>query len=153
MSAEKTIQIFESGEYYGYGWGIRDFESTKAYGHYGGMNGFVGAITYIPDGEYFICLLTNDDNTPKTRITNDLVSIILNKDIPLPDRTRLIDLSDKTKQQIVGNYRVKNGATLKVFEAKGKLSLQENGQAKHEMFPYKNSLLSDKNLRLNFNVL
>ena len=98
MFDEKTKLMFESGVYYGFGWGIRNFEGIKAYGHYGGMNGFVGAITYIPNGEYFICFLTNDDNTPKIRITNDLVSIVQGKDIPLPADTKLINSQNKARQ-------------------------------------------------------
>ena len=138
LSLEKTKQIFESGKYYGYGWGIRNFEGLKALGHYGGMNGFVGAITYIPDGEYFISFLTNDDNTPKIRITNDLVSIIQGKDIPLPENIKLAELTNQTTQQIIGHYLIKNNNSLSVFEQDGKLYLQENGQDKHEMFPYDN---------------
>jgi CubicO group peptidase (beta-lactamase class C family) len=149
ISVEKTEQIFESGPNYGYGWGIRNFEGIKAYGHYGGMNGFVGAITFIPEGEYFIYLLTNDDNTPKVRITTDLVSMILGKDIPLPEKTKLIDLSQKASQEIIGNYLVKDADTMKVFENNGKLYIQENGQVKHEMFPYNNYKFSFDLLEFN----
>jgi len=149
VSLEKTKQIFDSGKYYGYGWGIRDFEGIKAYGHYGGMNGFVGAITYIPDGEYFISFLTNDNNTPKIRITNDLVSIIQGEDTPLPLETKLIQLPLKTRQQITGDYLIQNGAILKVFEQDGKLYLQENGQAKHEMYPFDNNKFSLSLLEFN----
>lgn len=77
FSKEKTKEIFENNNgQYGYGWGIRDFDGIKAYGHWGGMNGFIGAITYIPEDDYFICFLTNDDNTPKVKINKDLVNIL-----------------------------------------------------------------------------
>jgi len=136
LPVTKTKEIFDSGKYYGYGWGIRNFDGIKAYGHYGGMNGFVGAITYIPDGDYFICILTNDDNTPKVRITNDLVSILFNKDVDLPEKTKLISLSDEIKNQVKGKYKIKENHFLSIFENEGKLYLQEGNNEKHEMFPY-----------------
>ncbi|WP_107039701.1 serine hydrolase domain-containing protein [Brumimicrobium mesophilum] len=149
ISGEKSKQIFESGEYYGYGWGIRNFDGIVAFGHYGGMNGFIGAITYIPHAEMFICLLTNDDNTPKIRITDDLVAILHNKDIPLPEETKLIKVPNKIRQQILGKYLVKESIVLNVFEENGKLFLQESGQAKHEMFPYENYKYSFELLEFN----
>ncbi len=77
LAEGKTTEIFENNDgKYGYGWGIRDFDGTKAFGHYGGMNGFIGSITWLPKEDYFICILTNDDNTPKYNITEDLVSTI-----------------------------------------------------------------------------
>lgn len=136
IPAAKTKEIFESGKYYGYGWGIRIFDGIKAYGHYGGMNGFVGAITYIPNGDYFICILTNNDNTPKVRITNDLVSILFNKDVTLPVKTDLISISDDLKNQVIGKYKIKDNHFLSIFENEGKLYLQEGNNEKHEMFPY-----------------
>ncbi len=149
ISQERTKAIFETGQYYGYGWGIRNFNGIRAYGHHGGMNGFIGSITYIPEGNYFICLLTNDNNTPKVRITNDLVDIILGKVVPLPESTQLIELTKEVQQEVIGNYLVKPGDTLKVFEEGGKLYLQENGQTKHEMFPFDQNSFSFTLLEFN----
>ncbi len=135
LSPEKTTEIFNIEKYYGYGWGIRDFNGIKAYGHYGAMNGFVGAITYIPDGKFFICFLTNDDNTPEYSITEDLVKIIDGKDVALPKKTVLIELTENMKSKVTGDYLVKKGDTLSVFELDNKLYMQETGQIKHELFP------------------
>ena len=45
-----TKKVFENnGSYYGYGWGLRDFDGIKGYGHHGGMNGYWGSITYLPE--------------------------------------------------------------------------------------------------------
>ncbi|MFN3195250.1 MAG: serine hydrolase domain-containing protein [Chlorobiota bacterium] len=136
ISPEKTKEIFKAGKYYGYGWGIRNFDGIKAYGHYGGMNGFVGAITYIPDNDYFICILTNDDNTPKIRITSDLVSILYNNDVALPEETALIPLEKDIISQVVGKYKVKENHYFFITDKDGKLYLQEGNNDKHEMYPY-----------------
>jgi CubicO group peptidase (beta-lactamase class C family) len=76
LPIDVTEQIFtnNSGRY-GYGWGIRSFTS-KACGHHGGMNGFIGSITYIPESKMFLCFLTTDDNTPKYSITEDIVALV-----------------------------------------------------------------------------
>ena len=133
---KRTKEIFESGKYYTHGWGIRNFNGAKAFGHFGEMNVVVGAITYIPDGNWFICILTNDDNTPKVRITNDLVKIINKEEVANPVNTKLIELSHEYKDQVTGSYLVKPGNVLTVFEENNKLFQRENGQIKHELFPY-----------------
>lgn len=136
ISKEKTKEIFESGEYYGYGWGIRNFDGIRAYGHYGGMNGFVSSVIYIPKEEYFICFLTNNDNTPKVRITADLIALLQGQDIPLAHKTPIRILSEKRRDQVVGSYKIKNKGVLHVFKEDHQLYLQENDQEKHELFAY-----------------
>lgn len=135
LSKEETEEIFNVSEQYGYGWGIRQFDGIKAYGHHGGMNGFVGSITYIPSKEYFICFLTNDDNTPKFTISEDLASMVLGKEVSIPTPTEYIAPTSKMTEMVVGNYLVKAGDTLCVFSEDKRLYLQETGQPKHELFP------------------
>ena len=149
ISIEKTKEIFESGAYYGYGWGIRNFDGLKAFGHYGGMNGFVGSLTYISKEEYFICFLTNDDNTPKVRLTSDLVAILQGQDISPPEELKTIDLSEEIINQIVGSYKVKNKSVLHIFKENDKLYMQETNQDKHEMFAYENYKFSFELLEFN----
>lgn len=135
LPAEKTEEIFQVSERYGYGWGIRNYDGVAAYGHHGAMNGFVGSMTYVPEGEYFVCFLTNDDNTPEYTLAEDLVAIIGGKVVVQPTEEKLIELSSAMKMSAIGDYLIKPGDTLKVFEAEGKLYLQETGQVKHELFP------------------
>lgn len=135
LSVQKTNEIFNSSQVYGYGWGIRDYDGLGAYGHYGAMNGFVGAMTYIPEGEYLVCFLTNDDNTPEYSIMEDLVKMINGNEVETPKRSTLIPLTESMKTKVVGDYLVKAGDTLKVFENDKRLFLQETGQNQHELFP------------------
>jgi CubicO group peptidase (beta-lactamase class C family) len=136
LTEELTAKIFSSGQYYGFGWGIRNFDGIKAYGHYGGMNGFISSVTYFPSDSTFICLLTNDDCTPKARITSDLVTIMQGKEVTLPIKKTVIGVSEKEMQSIVGDYLIKPYDTLHVFEDSGRLYQQENNQYIHELFPY-----------------
>ncbi len=116
LSAEKTKEIFTNNTgNYGYGWGIRNYNGTKAYGHYGGMNGFIGAITYIPAGDYFICFLTNDDNTPKQKITTDLVAIINGEEVKPPAKITATKVTDAIANEVMGKYLIKQGDTLSVY--------------------------------------
>lgn len=130
-----TKEIFASSTGYGYGWGIRNYDGDTAYGHFGAMNGFVGAMTFIPEGEYFVCFLTNDDNTPEYTIMEDLIGMIKGQEISLPKRMNLIPLTDQMKRHVIGDYLVKEGDTLRVFERENGLFLRETGQLEHELFP------------------
>lgn len=135
LSKEKTKEIVTNNTgKYGYGWGIRNYNGTKAYGHYGGMNGFIGAITYIPKGEYFICILTNDDNTPKQKITTDLVSIIEGKEVDAPKKITVTKVTDAMASEVTGNYLIKQGDTLTVYKNNNGLFMKETGQEPQQLF-------------------
>ena len=136
LDSVKTREIFEVSETYGYGWGIRNYTNTLAYGHHGAMNGFSGSMTYIPEGKYFICFLTNDDHTPKYSLANDLASLVLGEEIQNPPSTSLIELTDKMKVIAIGDYLIKSGDTLHINEKAGRLYMKETGQEEHELFPY-----------------
>lgn len=136
LPKEKTSEIFSVSDIYGYGWGVRNYHDALAYGHYGAMNGFVGSMTYLPDSDYFICFLTNNDNTPEYTIAEDLVGLLLGKEIDRPDLISLIDLNDTVIDAVVGSYLVKPGDTLHVFESSHRLYIQESGQIRHELFPF-----------------
>lgn len=136
FSKEKTKEIFENNNgQYGYGWGIRDFDGIKAYGHWGGMNGFIGAITYIPEDDYFICFLTNDDNTPKVKINKDLVNILYDKEIEKINKVNVINISKNDFNKIKGDYLIKQGDTLSVYENNNKYYLKETAQLPNQLYP------------------
>lgn len=151
LPREKTEEIFSVSQFYGYGWGIRNFDSTLAYGHHGGMNGFAGSITYIPSEEYFICFLTNDEYTPKSTIAEDLVALIKHKKVQLPKIDKLTKIDKDRIEKITGNYLIKPGDSLKVFMVDEKLYMQETGQMKHELFPLESGEFSTQ--LLEFNIL
>lgn len=99
------------------------------------MNGFVGALTFIPEGEYFICFLTNDDNTPKYALTEDMIRILNGEEVQPVEPEKLIELTPKMKSEVIGDYLVRPGDTLHVFEQDERLYLRETGQMKQELFP------------------
>ncbi|MEM6264939.1 MAG: serine hydrolase domain-containing protein [Bacteroidota bacterium] len=146
LPSETTERIFNNSVY-GYGWGIRTFDRVKAYGHHGGMNGFTGSITFLPEEAYFICFLTNDDNTPNYTLSEDLVSMVMNKPVALPLPEKLIPLTPDMKHLVVGKYHkgtidedsecnlIRERDFLTVSEENNKLYLQETGQPRHELFP------------------
>ena len=136
LKEEKTKSIFTSGlGSYGYGWGIRNYDSVLAYGHLGAMNGYVGGITYIPEGEYFIAFLTNDDNTQRYTVAENLVKIVTGKEVGLPEKKKLINLTRKQIEPHLGKYMIKLGDTLDVFMDGGLVYMKETGQQKLELFP------------------
>jgi len=132
---EKTKEVFENNTgYYGYGWGIRNFDGVKAYGHHGGMNGYWGSITYIPENETFLCFLTNDYNTPKHTINRDVVSILNGNEAALPEMYEARSIDEQTIDHISVDYLVKPGDTLSVFSDSNHVFMQETGQIAYELF-------------------
>ena len=135
LPPEKSKEIFENNDgYYGYGWGLRDFEGTKGYGHYGGMNGFWGSVTYIPSLDAFVCFLTNDDNTPKYTINRDIIRILKGASVDHPRRYAYRETSESQTMAIVGDYLIKPGDTLHVTSSDSKLFMRETGQLNYELF-------------------
>ena len=131
----KTKEIFENnGGYYGYGWGLRDFDGTKGYGHHGGMNGFWGSITYLTESQTFMCFLTNDDNTPKYTINRDLVKILKGEKVKQPMAFEYRAMSDSTLSHCSSDYLIKPGDTLHVTTDGSGLFMQETGQLNYELF-------------------
>lgn len=141
LGPEFTRATFEDNSgYYGYGWGIRNFDDVKAFGHYGGMNGFWGSITYFPERDLFICFLTNDDNTPKYTINRDLVFILNGDKYHTPEPAVFIEPTLKHLRKFEGDYLVKPGDTLHVYTRENQLFLRETGQIEYELFPTESGL-------------
>ncbi len=135
LGKEKTTEVFENNSgRYGYGWGIREFNGLHSYGHHGGMNGFVGSISWLPEAEIFICFLTNDDNTPKSTIASDLASIVRGQEVETPSKYKIKPLTKNIISTVSGDYLIKRNDTIHVFSTGDRLFLQETGQAKHELF-------------------
>lgn len=140
LSEKKTKEIFTKNKgRYGYGWGIRKKGDRTYYGHHGGMNGFVGSISYLPEDDYFICFLKNDENAPWYTLANDLVDIVQGKNVLTPEKEKRITLSEEKKKHITGNYLIKPGDTLSVYQSKNELFMQETGQRRHQLFPIENN--------------
>jgi len=129
---------FDNSGSYGFGWGIRNIDSLRFYGHMGAMNGFVGAINYLPEEDLFIGYLTNDDNTPRSTVSNNLTKLAKGKIVAYEKFKTYKNLSKDSLQKYQGNYVIKEGDTLKTFLVDNNLFLQETGQQSHEMFYLKN---------------
>ncbi|MGB0391742.1 MAG: serine hydrolase domain-containing protein, partial [Salibacteraceae bacterium] len=119
---------------YGFGWGIRNVDSNRFYGHVGAMNGFVGGINYLPEEDLFIGYLTNDDNTSRYSISSSLTQLALGNDVPPVNKRTYKALSSDSLLDYAGNYLIKPGDTLKVFTKEKQLILQETGQAPQQLF-------------------
>jgi len=132
---KQHIKTILEGERYVFGWGIRDYtDSSRAIGHIGAMNGFCGSITYYPDEDLFICILTNDDNTPKYTITEQLSRLMHGEDIDLPTQYQSVALDENSRKQYLGNYLIQPGDTLTVYQDDGQLFMQETGQTPLALF-------------------
>ena len=136
---------------YGYGWGIRRVDSLFIYGHIGAMNGFVGGINYLPKEDLFIGYLTNDDNTPRYTISRDLTKLALESKVTVPENKKYRNLSKKESKLYHGNYLIKTGDTLMIFESNDHLFMKETGQEAHRLFCFGNNKFDSE--KLEFDVV
>lgn len=128
--------LSDSGNNYLFGWGIRRSDSLRSFGHIGAMNGFVGAIRYRPESKAFVGYLSNDDNTPRNTVISDLTKISLGQETVIPTKKNYGEIPEQEARKIVGNYLVKKGDTLSVYQNAKEIWLKETGQEAHQMFRF-----------------
>lgn len=95
---KEMFTSFKGG--YGYGWYI-DIENEMA-SHFGDINGFVSHIVLDLNREITTIVLSNITLTPVTKISNDLMNIVLEKD--QPDNFSINKAEIQDVQNLVGTY-------------------------------------------------
>ncbi|MEZ4805623.1 MAG: serine hydrolase domain-containing protein [Bacteroidia bacterium] len=126
--------IFNTKEPYGFGWGTRQFEDYVAFGHHGAMNGYSGSITYLPQDDVFVCFLTNDDNTPRNKVFNDLIKMLKHDSIVIPRKINYVEHRVENLKKHEGSYLIKQGDTIRIRRRGNQLFLKETGQEEMELY-------------------
>jgi D-alanyl-D-alanine carboxypeptidase len=121
----------------GIGMGLMPFKFDKAtaYGHEGGINGFVSQAAYFPRKDIAVAFTTNGLNYNPFDWMNGVLSIYFGKpfDIPSFKKKPTIELSQKQMQKYTGNYSSdKLPIDINVFVKDSTLKAQATGQ---EAFP------------------
>lgn len=72
--------MFNTGHFslYGLGWGLREYSGKKIVAHTGGVNGFVTAVTLVPEEKLGIIVFTNtDQNSFYVALTLEIIDAYL----------------------------------------------------------------------------
>lgn len=71
----------------GLGWFLYDYSGRKIITHGGGLIGFISKITFVPEDNLGIIVLTNDDTRVSGAIVNKVLDLVMNdKDIDYVDK-------------------------------------------------------------------
>ncbi len=106
LTSSNTLQqMLTIKDGYGYGVFTFPFYERMAYGHNGGIDGFVSNLAYFPEEEITISLTANAVNFPFNDLIVATLSSIFGQDYELPDFTaQKIELPVEQLEQYSGNY-------------------------------------------------
>ncbi len=84
----------DEGEGTFYGYGVVEFQKGKHYGHNGGNGIFRADWQFFPEEKSAIFVVSNSANVPLFQISNDLVNILMTKELPRSMSLKMVDLND-----------------------------------------------------------
>lgn len=84
----------DEGEGTFYGYGVVEFEKGKHYGHNGGNGIFRADWHFFPEEKSAIFVVSNAANVPLFQVSNDLLSIMKQEELPRSMSVKAIDLKD-----------------------------------------------------------
>ncbi len=126
-SSLESMKTFKGG--FGLGLFKIPFYERSAYGHNGGIDGFLSSLAYFPDDKVAIAFCSNGMNYPMNDILIGLLSCYFDKPYKIPDfKTVVIPVEKLSKYE--GEYtseQLQLGITVK--QDKGKLTAQATGQS------------------------
>ncbi len=117
VSAKTAQEIFTPGlEGYGYGWFIdKSFERTRL-SHTGGLPGYASDLTKFPEEKLTIVIFSNIDNVRTSRVKRDITAMVLGKLWDMPVSGNVAALTPEQFAKLLGNYKMSDGATLRIFK-------------------------------------
>lgn len=117
VSVKTAQEIFTPGlEGYGYGWFIdKSFERTRL-SHTGGLPGYASDLTKFPEEKLTIVIFSNIDNVRTSRVKRDITAMVLGKLWDMPVSGNVATLTPEQFAKLLGNYKMSDGATLRIFK-------------------------------------
>jgi len=104
VSSENVELMMQVENNFGIGMFTVPFYDKKAYGHTGGVDGFVSNAFYFPDDSVSIAYTSNGTRTPVNNIMLGALSIYYNKDYTLPEYKESVVIDAKELDQYLGVY-------------------------------------------------
>jgi len=136
ISQDRLNRMFEPFKgNYGYGWVIDQIFSRKSIRHAGEIEGYQSNITRFPQDDVCIIILSNFENAPVTRISEDIAAIIFGQAYKLPQKVNSSDKVIRHYPAYVGIYQLKPNLALQITETNNRLFCQASGQDKFELHP------------------
>jgi len=128
LSSKTMDLLFTPGPgNYGYGWFVMKQNNRRAIMHPGGVPGFSAMITRFPESKVLIVVLSNMDNMPVLRASNDLGAIVFSEKYELPRTRTAIKVDPKILDAYVGDYEDRPGRVTGILVHNGTLMLKLGG--------------------------
>ena len=115
-------------ERYAYGWHIGKHDDADSLSHGGGINGFRSYFLRIPEARLSVSVLCNVQPSNPAKVANELASIALGKEVPLPRIRTFVKVDEQVLATYVGKYRVNDKFVLVVKLNGGKLVAGPEGR-------------------------
>ncbi|QBY04460.1 serine hydrolase [Thalassotalea sp. HSM 43] len=112
-----TKTVLSNGEEvdYGYGWSLSSVRGSESIAHGGGINGFITYSQYIPSQDLYVAVLSNHMHTPNpTMVAKVIAADMLGKSYP-KFSDKHVDFDKKALTPFVGQYRIDDNNTRKLF--------------------------------------
>lgn len=117
---------------YGFGWAIENIQGSDAFGHGGGINGYLTASVYLKNENIFVAVFSNCDAHPPGDAAYRIAALVLGK----PYVWTKIELPEKELKEYEGVYTSKYDGDRIITAEKGKLFSMRTGGSKFEFLPF-----------------
>lgn len=108
---------------YGYGWGLNDYDGSKAQMHSGGVDGFTSFQVYLPTEDVYVVIFNNSGSRNPATPALIIASMAADK-----SNTRHIDLPTETFNKYVGKYQFPGQPNhlVTVYRENGKMMFRDS---------------------------
>jgi len=120
----------------GLGIGIFKFMGQKVYYHAGEIAGFNSQVSYFPETQTSVIVLSNLEGVGASDIAPKLAKVAFGKSIVLPSERPALSLPQEKLAKYVGTYEVSPGISVIISLNKGQLFVEVPGRSpKEPIFP------------------
>ncbi len=91
--------------FYGYGWGVEQWQGKMAVGHGGSHWGYRAQLMKVPSGDLLVVVLSNFGFQDCLRVVRGLGEIAMGLSVKMPKRPEKVDLSPAQYEPLLGIYR------------------------------------------------
>jgi CubicO group peptidase (beta-lactamase class C family) len=130
-SLQKMTTPFKDG--YAFGVGVTTEKGHKLISHSGGIQGFNANLTYFPDEQITIVVLSNLNGETPDQITRQLTEVIHGEDVVLPSERKEVQVAEESLKKLEGIYEVGPGMNVIITTTGGKLFAQLGSDDPTEM--------------------
>ncbi len=112
---------------YGLGLTVSRRDGLEVVGHNGGIEGFVAQLTYLPERQLAVIVLSNVDGAAPEALADQLLDVALGKPVILASERKPVPIAPGELGKFVGVYDLQPGFTLTIAASGESITLQGTG--------------------------